>query len=253
MKQPRLILIEKSPEFDEALVVIRGFLSEPKRTPDDNDHWLQALKKAGWRGSIYQLWWDASSSGTFFIAALLMIVRIPLSPPQRVFQILGRAGISASALIFQWKKIRGRAKSVGRDYLHDLLKLIPESAVNLMGFSLGALVVYYGLMNLTRLESPVIKNAILLGGAVERDKEWNNVVKPLENNLINVYNCRDYILKYVFRIAQMNTSSPCGLKPVSLKHPKIINYNATHQISNSPKNHWEHVTALPNTIGWVFQ
>jgi hypothetical protein len=248
-------LIEKSPEFDEALVVIRGFLSEQKQTPDHNGDWQQALKKAGWRGSIYQLWWDASSSGTFFIPALLMIVRIPLPLPHRVFQILGRAGISVTALLFQWKKIRRRAKSVGRDYLHDMLKLIPESAVNLMGFSLGALVVYYGLMNLTRLESPVVKNAILLGGTVERDKnkEWNNVVKPLENNLINVYNCRDHILKYVFRIAQLNAKSPCGLKPVSLKHPKIINYNATHQISNSPKNHWEHITALPNTIRWVFQ
>jgi hypothetical protein len=78
------------------------------------------------------------------------------------------------------------------------------------------------------------------------------MVEPVEGTLYNVFNTRDYILRYLFRLAQLNTKSPCGLKPILFNHPKIMNIDATQEISPSPRNHWEHLEALPNTIGWLF-
>ena len=255
MKNPKLILIEESMGVDEALVLIRGYLSERKREPEDNAHWQRSLREAGWRGSIYHLWWDASSSTSFFLNALLIITRFPMPPFHRVLQILGRAGISATALLFHWRKVKRRAKRVGQNHLSELLDLIPERRVTIMGFSLGALIVYYGLKNMGNRESQVINNVIFLGGAVARDesKGWNKAIEQLEGKIINVFNGRDYILRYLFRMAQVNPKSPCGLKPITLSHPNIINIDATQDMSASPGNHWEHARALPNTIGWLFE
>lgn len=255
MKDPKLILIEKSMGVDEALLLIRGYLSERKREPEDNANWQRSIRAAGWRGPIYYLWWDASSSAVFFLNALLIITRVPMPPFHRVLQVLGRAGISLTALFFHWRKVKRRAKRVGYNYLPELLSLIPESKVTIVGFSLGALIAYYGLINMGKLESHVINNVILLGGAVMRDesKDWNKVIEPLEGKIINVFNGRDYLLRYFFRMAQVNPKSPCGLKPIKFSHPKIINVDATEQMSGSPRNHWEHVRALPNTIGWLFE
>jgi hypothetical protein len=255
MKDPRLILIEESIGVDEALLLIRGYLSERKREPEDNAHWQRSLREAGWRGPIYYLWWDASSSAAFFLNALLIITRLPMPPFHKVLQVLSRAGISVTALLIHWRKVKRRAKRVGRNYLPELLNLIPESKVTIMGFSLGALIAYYGLINMGNRESHVINNVILLGGAVARDKskDWNKVIEPLEGKIINVFNGRDYMLRYLFRMAQVNPKSPCGLKPIKLNHPKIINIDATEEMSGSPGNHWEHVRALRNTIGWLFE
>jgi hypothetical protein len=178
-----------------------------------------------------------------------------MPPFHKMLQVLGRAGISVTALLFHWRKVKRRAKKVGRNYLPELLSLIPESKVTIMGFSLGAFIVYYGLINMGNLESHVINNVIFLGGAVARDesKDWNRAIEPLEGKIINVFNGRDYMLRYLFRMAQVNPKSPCGLKPIKLSHPKIINIDATEEISASPRNHWEHVRALPNTIGWLFE
>jgi hypothetical protein len=178
-----------------------------------------------------------------------------MPPFHKVLQILGRAGISVTAFLFHWRKVKRRAKRVGHHYLPELLSLIPESKVTIMGFSLGALIAYHGLINMGSLDSPVINNVILLGGAVARDesKDWNKVIKPLEGKIINVFNGRDYMLRYLFRMAQVNPMSPCGLKPIKLSHSKIINVDATKEMSGSPRNHWEHVRALPNTIGWLFE
>ena len=254
MKTPELFLLDESKESEEAMVLIRGYLSERKKEPEDNAQWLQALRSAGWRGSVYHLWWDASSSPAFLLNALLVLARIPLPPPHRALQILGRAGITASALLLHWKKVKQRAKRVGREYLQDLLGQVSEPRLNLMGFSLGALIIYYGLMNLKPAPKIPIHDVILLGGAVAKDekRDWRKMVEPVEGTLYNVFNTRDYILRYLFRLAQLNTKSPCGLKPILFNHHKIMNIDATQEISPSPRNHWEHVEALPDTIGGLF-
>ena len=254
MKSPQLHLLDKSEGREEALVLIRGYLSERKKEPEDNAQWLHAVRASGWRGAIYHLWWDASSSPAFLLNALFALTRVPLPPPQRALQFLGRAGITASALLLHWKKVKHRAKKVGRDHLAELLGQVPENPLTLMGFSLGALIIYDGLMSLTGRPSFSIRDVILLGGTITEAKkrQWEKAIEPVEGTLINVFNTRDYMLRYIFRLGQLNPKQPCGLTPIPFDHPRILNVDATGEISGSPKNHWEHVKALPTTIGWLY-
>jgi len=255
MDKPRLNLIEESRGIDEALVLIKGYLSEKENRPEDNAYWMRSLREAGWHGSIYHLWWDASSFGAVVRRLLLVVSQVPVPFPHKLIRIPVRAGISITTLLLHWRKVKKRAKRVGRDYLPDILNLMPEKYIILMGVSLGVRVVYHGLINIQRRKSPALKHAILLGGTVARGETrgWERAVEPLEERIVNVYNQKDYVLRYLFKIAQIIPKSPCGLKPIKLNHPKIVNIDATDQVGRSLKNHWEHPDALPSTIGWLFQ
>jgi hypothetical protein len=136
MEKPRLKLIEEPRGTDEALVLIKGYLSKKiEYTLDDDPDWVRSLRRVGWQGAIYHLWWDASTFAALFSRILLIVPRVPLLFPHR---LLVRAGISTSLLFLHWIKVKRRAKRVGRDYLPDMLNLIAESRVVLMGVSLGA-------------------------------------------------------------------------------------------------------------------
>jgi hypothetical protein len=70
--------------------------------------------------------------------------------------------------------------------------------------------------------------------------------------LVNVHNRKDYVLKFLYKIAQIIPRSPCGLKPIKLDHPKIVNVDATDQLGRSLGSHWEHLEVLSGTVGWLF-
>jgi len=42
-----------------------------------------------------------------------------------------------TALLIHWSKVKRRAKRVGHNYLPELLNLIPESKVTIMGSTFG--------------------------------------------------------------------------------------------------------------------
>jgi hypothetical protein len=204
MDEPYLALIDPCQSSSEALLVIRGYFTEYDFTNNLEKLWINRIRQAGWKGSIYYLWWESSSG------SLVNRLRLHL----------------------RWEQVKGRAEKVGRDYLSNLVSTIPEKSISLISHSLGARVIYYGIESWSN-SSKILKSAILLGGAVRRNKDWGIRASMLDGKLINVYNSDDAILNTLFKIGELYLKSPCGLKPIKDVHPKIINVDATFLIETS--------------------
>ena len=143
MDRPYLERLENSrANSSKAIIFIRGYMSENSFEEATEDRWRQALRQAGWNGSIYHLWWESGGD----------------SWKHYRFQL-------------RWEQIKSKAKRVGRDYLNDLVSTIPEKSISLIGYSLGVRIIYYGIESWDSSKK-VLKDAILLGGAVARDKSW---------------------------------------------------------------------------------
>jgi len=171
----------------------------------------ETLRRAGWRGSLYYLWWDASSPVNLTLSALKLGV----------------------GLLAHWEAHKAKAKQVGLDYAYPLLSALPEKQITLMGFSLGARVAYYIMRGWPQTADRRLKDVILLSGAVRRqaDKNWSLHVENITGKLVNIYNEDDLVLAYVFKVPSLNRS-PCGIKPIKEFHPRIENLNATHLIGS---------------------
>ncbi|MFS8909153.1 DUF726 domain-containing protein [Synechococcus sp. OH2] len=209
--EPHLIRIESSLRWDEALVFINGFLSEGETQPSEKRLLWETLRRAGWQGSLYYLWWDASNAASLTLSPLKLGV----------------------GLLAHWEAHKAKAKEVGLKYAYPLLSALPERQITLMGFSLGARVAYYIMRGWPQSADRRLKDVILLGGAVRRqaDKNWSLHVENITGKLVNIYNEDDWVLAYVFKVPSLNRS-PCGIKPIREFHPRIENLNATHLIGS---------------------
>ncbi|MFT0787634.1 DUF726 domain-containing protein [Synechococcus sp. H55.10] len=210
-RRPYLIRIEPSLGWDEALVFINGFLSEGETQPWEKRLLWETLRRAGWQGSLYYLWWDASNPASLTLSPLKLGV----------------------GLLAHWEAHKAKAKEVGLKYAYRLLSALSERQITLMGFSLGARVAYYIMRGWPQTADRRLKDVILLSGAVRRqaDKNWSLHVENITGKLVNIYNEDDWVLAYVFKAPSLNRS-PCGIKPIREFHPRIENLNATHLIGS---------------------
>ena len=98
-----------------------------------------------------------------------------------------------------------------------------------MGHSLGCRVIYYALETLSTKDKKFIKDAYLLGGAVDRkDNEgWSKSSKSLTGNIYNCYSRNDYVLKYLYKGASLQFSDPIGYDKIELDNSVIKNIDCT--------------------------
>ena len=211
MKEPYLIPIESSLEKQEALVFIDGYLSQEANQAEDNGHWWWTIRKAGWKGSIYHLWWDASEFNTLLQSGLML-------------------GFGA---ITHWQKHKAQAKKVGIEYAPKLFTSLPEKTVSLVGFSLGSRVAYYMMRDWSE-SSVELRDVVLMDGAIRRgnSKDWGLAVSHITGQLLNIYNSNDLVLKTLCKALELNRSS-CGIKPIKESHSRIINIDATKAMNTS--------------------
>ena len=119
MDKPYLIPIHLAPNFQETMVIIRGYTSEKSDSAKAFQKKADLFLRGGWQGSIYALWWDASKKSTLFYT---------LTP-------------------LHWHKIKARASKVGKEYFLRTLAPILDTNISITAHSLGARVAYYGLLS----------------------------------------------------------------------------------------------------------
>jgi len=140
------------------------------------------------------------------------------------------------------KKAKFAGKQLARHIASQAFGLGP---VSLIGFSLGARVIYYALKTLSELaESRVfIQDVILLGGAVQNDANtWAELLTQVAGRAINVYSRHDLVLKGVYSLAMLGKSRPVGQGPVPCCG--MQNFDASSYV----KGHKEHTRKLAKTL-----
>lgn len=97
-------------------------------------------------------------------------------------------------------------------------ELLANSSVNLIGYGMGAAVVFYCLTGLANqggyAARGIVENAILIGAPVESTQNlWDDIRRIVSGRVVNVYSERDYILAIMARLKNW-TLNVAGLQPI---------------------------------------
>ncbi|KAI1411184.1 DUF726-domain-containing protein [Hypoxylon sp. FL1857] len=125
--------------------------------------------------------------------------------------------LKASRLIDNpWSIANQRAQKAG-EVLADALinKAQGERPVTLVGYSLGAKVIYVCLQQLAERKAfGLIENAILLGAPTPSSSaEWRRIRSVVTGRVVNAYSTNDYVLAFLYRSSSIQFGV-AGLSPV---------------------------------------
>ena len=115
--------------------------------------------------------------------------------------------------------------------------------ITLIGFSLGARVIYHCLLTMSKRAECVgiVEDVVLLGAPVTASsKQWATLASVVGGRIINGYCETDWLLRFVYRTmsAQISVAETSPIETKQTK--KIYNYNLTHLVSLSVSLHSFH-------------
>ncbi|XP_078414173.1 transmembrane and coiled-coil domain-containing protein 4 isoform X1 [Cetorhinus maximus] len=125
-----------------------------------------------------------------------------------------------------WGVCLSRSAEIGKHLAQVLLsRQQGKRPVTLVGFSLGARVIYFCLQELVKEKDSVgiIEDVVLLGAPVEGGaKHWKPLTKVVAGRIINGYCRGDWLLNFVYRSSsvQLNVA---GLQPIAMDDRKMAN------------------------------
>ncbi|XP_061114819.1 transmembrane and coiled-coil domain-containing protein 4 [Conger conger] len=140
----------------------------------------------------------------------------------------------ASVIDNPWGVCLSRSAEVGK-HLAQVLRSRQqgERPVSLIGFSLGARVIYFCLQELANDTGSegVVEDAILLGAPVDGSpKQWERMSKVVAGKIVNGYCRGDWLLGFLYRgsSAQLCVA---GLQPISLDDQRMINVDLSSVVN----------------------
>jgi pimeloyl-ACP methyl ester carboxylesterase len=119
----------------------------------------------------------------------------------------------------------------------------------LVGHSLGSRVIHYALQALSTKERRVVREAHLLGGAVEADVvAWKQASSAVEERVYNYHTKNDAVLTYLYQVAQraFESEGPIGLQAIQVRNGKLKNFDASAFVGG----HLGYKPALPALLEW---
>lgn len=132
-----------------------------------------------------------------------------------------------------WSNALDRAEAAG-NVLADVLvqRSLGVRPITLIGFSLGARVIFYALLELSRRKVyGVVQDVFLLGACVNvSTKIWLQVRSVVAGRFVNGYARNDWVLNYLFRASSGALNTVAGLRPVQ-NVPGLENADVTDKIS----------------------
>ncbi|XP_003471411.1 transmembrane and coiled-coil domain-containing protein 4 isoform X2 [Cavia porcellus] len=125
-----------------------------------------------------------------------------------------------------WGVCLHRSAEVGKHLAHILLsRQQGQRPVTLVGFSLGARVIYFCLQEMAQEKGcqGIIEDVVLLGAPVEGDpKHWEPFRKVVSGRIVNGYSRGDWLLSFVYRTSSVQLRV-AGLQPVLLQDRRMEN------------------------------
>ena len=157
---------------------------------------------------------------------------------------------AASLIDNPWSVCASRAKEVGRELARVLLSREQgKRPVTLIGFSLGARVIYYCLEELSAHADSggIIQNVIVLGAPVSGNAEkWQQFSDVVAGAIFNGFCRKDWLLGFIYRASSMRANI-AGLSEIPWKNKKMINIDLTEVING----HMDY--ADPENLEVIFQ
>ncbi|XP_036369347.1 transmembrane and coiled-coil domain-containing protein 4 isoform X2 [Octopus sinensis] len=159
-----------------------------------------------------------------------------------------RSLVSAAGVIDNpWSVCLRRSKEVGKQLAEVLLAREQGCRpVSLIGYSLGARVIYCCLEELSKRKGceGIVEDVILLGAPVSaRSSNWEQLQRVVSGKLINGYCRADWLLKFLYRSSSMQFQI-AGLMPVKLTHHCMHNID----LSDVVKGHLDYMKKLDNVL-----
>jgi hypothetical protein len=223
-------------------IAVPGFLSErvnPKRV------WGELPSIAG-HGRHYALVWE--SQYLYDIGAKLVSVGMRAFISRMVYAFARHASRaaartflwpasvleSASIIDSPWAIAKNRAEKAALLLAEDLRERYHGNRpVTLIGFSLGARLIFYALEKLAEAEDKakgIVDHVILMGGAYSADNQrWEKVRNIVSGRLVNAYSSKDWVLGFIYRAAELEFGHIAGLHPVRVQD--IENIDVGHIVS----------------------
>ncbi|CAJ2635704.1 transmembrane and coiled-coil domain-containing protein 4-like [Trifolium pratense] len=139
----------------------------------------------------------------------------------------------------KWTIAINRSNKAGKLLAEALLKgLQGNRPVTLVGYSLGARVIFKCLQYLAKTENgaELVERVVLLGAPIPiKDENWEAARKMVAGRFINAYSRNDWMLGVAFR-ASLLTKGLAGIEPVDI--PGIQNVDVTDHIEGHSSYLW---------------
>ncbi|KAG7323606.1 hypothetical protein KOW79_013308 [Hemibagrus wyckioides] len=153
----------------------------------------------------------------------------------------------ASVIDNPWGVCLSRSAEVGK-HLAQVLRSRQQGKrpVSLIGFSLGARVIYFCLEELANDQGSegVIEDVILLGAPVDgSEKTWERLSKVVAGKIVNGYCRGDWLLGFVYRGSSVQLSV-AGLQPINSNNRRIINVD----LSSVVKGHLDYMHQMDTIL-----
>lgn len=126
-----------------------------------------------------------------------------------------------------------RARLAGR-VLADVLihRNLGVRPITLIGFSLGARVIFYALLELAKQKAfGIVQDVFLLGATLTvSTKTWFEARSVVSGRFVNAYAKNDWVLNYLFRATSGGIGTVAGLRPIQ-GIPGLENVDVTDKIA----------------------
>ncbi|KAJ3083486.1 hypothetical protein HDU99_009188 [Rhizoclosmatium hyalinum] len=151
-----------------------------------------------------------------------------------------------------WGNGLTKARKAGKVLADTLMSRVQGNRpVTLVGYSLGARVIYYCLLELsTRGEEAfsLVEEAYLFGCPVmATTKEWRAISSVVSGRLVNGYMTNDWVLSILYRASSAMFSDVCGLNPVK----GVVGVENVCLDGLLTGGHLEYRSAMPKILKYV--
>ncbi|GAA6014548.1 hypothetical protein JCM11491_004536 [Sporobolomyces phaffii] len=148
-----------------------------------------------------------------------------------------------------WSNALDRARQAGA-VLADILlnRRLGVRPVSLVGFSLGARVIFFALVELAKANAfGVVQEVYLFGATVTASKKvWRQVRGVVAGRFVNGYAMNDWVLGYLFRATTGGLQTVAGLRPID-HVPDLENVDITEFL----EGHLSYRTKMPKLLAHV--